>query len=119
MELNKDTLEAIRKVAFDWPQGVIILNPFETEYVILAVVKVDPYDPANNIHHTTIVGKDITLLISQKLSIPDLRGPFPIPTYIDNIGEEQTWEVSHMEKWYWIKIQSTPYKNVQPRMSFV
>jgi hypothetical protein len=106
MEFNKDTLDSLRKVAAEWPQGVVVIRPFNGEIVVLAVDIINPYDPSNNIHHTTVTGKDISLLIAQRLSIAGRGSTIPIPTYINEIMEVQTWEFSHNESWYWLKIQT-------------
>jgi hypothetical protein len=103
--INSDILKSIRAVAHDWTQGVAILRPFDGDFVILAVTRVDAYSPSNNIHHTTVCGKDITLMVQQKLSFADPRGASPLLTKIDTIKEEQTWEIPHHEKWYWIKVR--------------
>jgi hypothetical protein len=102
--LSKDILETVLHVAEQWSQGVFILKPFNGDFVILAVTRVDPYSPSNNIHNTTVVGKDVTMLVQQKLNIANPQGASPVTTYIDNIKREQTWTVSHTETWYWVKV---------------
>jgi hypothetical protein len=103
-QLSKDILDTVRHVAHDWSQGVVILKPFNGDFVILAVVRVDAYSPSNNIHNSTIVGKDVTMLVQQKLNVANPRGASPVVSYIDGIKEEQTWTVPHTETWYWIKV---------------
>jgi hypothetical protein len=102
-KLSRDILDTIHRVAHDWAQGVAIIKPFDGDFVILAVTKVDMYAPSSNIHHSTVSGKDISLAVSQKFSVPGAQGASPIVTYIDNITEERTWELTHNEVWYWVK----------------
>jgi hypothetical protein len=103
--LTKDSVDTIIEIAKQWPQGVALLRLFDGSHVIVAVTRVDPYNPSNNIHHTTISGKDIRLLVEQKLSIPGYSGPSPILNHIDNIKFEQVWEIAHTESWYWFKMK--------------
>jgi hypothetical protein len=104
--LSKDSIDTIIEIAKQWTQGVAVLRLFGGSYIILAVNRVDPYNPSNNIHHTTITGKDIRLLVEQKMSIPGYSGPSPILNYIDNIKFEHVWEVAHTESWYWFKMKA-------------
>ena len=103
--ITQDVLQTIRKVAHEWSAGVVILKPFDGDFVMLAVTKVDMYAPSSNIHHSTISGKDVTMMIQQKLNIADPRGASPILTQINNIVEEQTWEVPDGETFYWLKVR--------------
>ena len=105
-QLSKDILETVQHVAEQWSQGVVILKPFDGDFVILAVIRVDAYAPSNNIHNSTIVGRDVTMLVQQKLNIANPQGSSPVVTYIDNIKREQTWVITHTERWYWIKSAS-------------
>jgi hypothetical protein len=104
--LSKDSVDTIFEIAKQWIQGVAVLRLFDGSYVILAVTRVDYYNPSNNIHHTTISGKDIRLLVEQKMSMPGYTGPSPVLNYIDNIKFEQVWEISHTESWFWCKIKN-------------
>ena len=104
MILNKETIDTARQVAQQWTQGVAILRPGGVDTIVLAVIKVDWYNPANNIHHTTIQGRDITRLVEQRLSVAGYSGPNPVLHYIDTSTEEQIWEIPASEQWYWLKI---------------
>jgi hypothetical protein len=100
--ISRDVLMSIRHIAHDWVSGVVIIKPFDGDFIILAVIKVDPYSPSNNIHNTTITGKDITMAIQQKLNVAQPTGGTSVITYIDNIKEVQTWIIPHTERWYWL-----------------
>jgi hypothetical protein len=101
--LTKDSIDTIIEIAKQWEPGIVVLRLLGDGLIILAVSSVTPYSPSNNIHHTTIQGKDIRLLVEQKMSIPNYTGPNPVLHYIDNIKFEQVWEVAHTESWYWFK----------------
>lgn len=103
-ELNKDNLDTVRGIAKEWPQGIFILKPFNGDFVFLAISRVDFYNPSDNIHHTTVEGKDVTLAVIQKLSGAELQGRSSISTYIDNIKFEESWEIPQGEKYLWIRV---------------
>ena len=102
--LTSDTFDIVRKVAREWPSGVVILEPLGGDPVVLAVTRVDMYNPSDNFHHTIIEGKDITLMVVQKFSV-SVSGPSPIPTQINNITEVQIWELPGSEKFVWFKVR--------------
>ena len=103
--LNKDNLDAIRKVAKEWDSGVFIFKPFDGDFVFIAVTRVDFYSPSDNIHHTTVEGKDITLAVSQRLSTADLQGRSSMLSYINNIEFEDIWEIPVGERFLWLKLK--------------
>jgi hypothetical protein len=105
MEITRDILDTIKRIAFDWTAGVVIIRPFGGDILVLAVTSATRYSPSNNIYYSTISGKDITLMVIQKLSIADPRGHSPVVSYIDNIQEEQTWELTPEEQWYWLRVR--------------
>lgn len=105
MELNKDLLDSVRRVAKDWEPGIVILKPLDGDFVFIAVSRVDFFDPSNNIHHTTVEGKDVTLAIVQKIGSSDPLSGKSIMTFINNIGFEDVWEVPTGIEFYWIKIK--------------
>ena len=105
MELSRDILDTLYKVASDWSQGVAVIKPFGGDLVFVAVTGVSRFSPSNNIHFSTVTGKDITMMIEQKLSIVNPRGSSPVVTYVDNIKKETTWELTPEETWYWVRVR--------------
>jgi len=103
--LNKDNLDSVRKVAKEWESGVVILKPFDGDFVFIAVSRVDFYSPSDNIHHTTVEGKDITQAIIQRLSTADLQGRSSLISYITNLGFEDIWEIPAGERFLWLKLR--------------
>jgi hypothetical protein len=103
--LNKDNLDTIRKVAKEWEAGVFILKPFGGDFVFLAVSRIDMYNPANNIHHTTVSGKDISLVVAQRFDTTNLQGKNPILTFINRIEYEDEWELPNGEQFLWLKLK--------------
>ena len=81
------------------------MKPFNGDFVFLAVTKVDFYSPSDNIHHTTVQGKDITLAIIQKLSTTLMQGRSPVVSHISGIEYEEIWEIPVGEKFLWIKLR--------------
>lgn len=104
-ELTKENLDTVRGIAKEWEQGVIILKPFDGDFVFIAVTRVNFYSPSDNIHHTTVSGKDITLAVSQKLSTTNMQGRSPITTHINGIDYEDIWELPSSEKFVWLKLR--------------
>jgi len=103
MKLTSDTVDILQQVAGYWSQGVAVLQLFEDDYLILAVTSVVQYDPSNNIYYTTIRGKNITQLVTQKLQIASERGVMPISNYVEDLPVEYIWELTPGERWYWLK----------------
>jgi hypothetical protein len=103
--LNKDNLDSVRRVAKEWDQGVFIFKPFGGDFVFLAVSRIDMYSPSDNLHHTTVEGKDISQAIAQRFDTTPLQGKNPILTYINNIAYEDIWEVPNGEPFLWLKLR--------------
>jgi hypothetical protein len=101
--LNRENLDTIRKIAKEWEPGVFIFKPFDGDFVFLAVDEVTMYSPSDHIHHTTVKGKDISLVVSQRFDATKLQGKNPISTYINNIEYEDEWEVPAGERFLWLK----------------
>jgi hypothetical protein len=101
--LNKETLDVVRKVAADWSGGVVILKPFNKDFVFIAVSSVIQYNPSDHIHHSTVEGRDISLMINQRL---DVAGGTPsVITNINNIKVVESWEVPSHCEFYWIRVR--------------
>ncbi len=88
------------EVAKNWNPGVAIIEIGPGEYLFIAVTNMVIANPSDNIHHSTISGKNINLLISQNLSIP---GTSNIESYINGISTEETWDIPPNIKFWWIK----------------
>lgn len=106
-KLTRETLDSVRAIAKDWIPGVAIIKPSDGDFVFLAVSRIDMYSPSDHIHHTTIIGKDISLQIQQRFETNRLQGPSAVQSMIDNIRLEETWLLPPGAVFYWIKLDVT------------
>jgi hypothetical protein len=103
--LNGDKLETVKRIAKEWTQGIVIIKPFDGDFVFIAVTRMTMFNPADNIHHTTVDGKDVTLIVQQKFDTMNLQGTSPVESYINRIEYEETWELPPTVQYYWYKFR--------------
>jgi hypothetical protein len=106
LTLTRDTLETVKRIAKEWEQGIVIIKPFNGEMLFIAVSRVSMYSPSDNIHHTTVEGKDVTLIVQQKFDTVNLQGSSPVMSYINRIEFEDVWEIPPQVEYYWYKFRS-------------
>jgi hypothetical protein len=100
--MKLQTLNIIKDIAREWPQGIVVINPNRTgEEVIIAITEVIICNPSNNIHHTSVRGKDITLFVNQGGQVPGSRQT--ISTYIESIQWRDEWELPPSTEFVWVR----------------
>ena len=88
-------------------QGVVVIKPFDGDLLFIAVSRVTMYSPSDNIHHNTVEGKDISLLVNQRFDTANLQGRVPVETMISNIKYEDIWEIPPHIEFYWYKMRES------------
>lgn len=100
--MKPSIINLVRDVAREWPQGVVVINPNRSgEEIFIAVNEVIMYNPSNNIHNSTVKGRDITLFVNQGGQISTSRQT--VSSYIESIQWREEWELPPNIEFVWIR----------------